>query len=158
MTLYKKLRYDTKKEPPYFIATLHPTQVATFLLSPSLCYHLLHHLLPTYIPLLPTYLPNYPPSISTLPFFCPPSLSIMLLPSLTSCDLHFTITKFSQHLPPWPNLVTPNLCVPWPPTTPSTFHLCHAYICLHLSLFPCHKQAINFKLVIIFLVLYIYMK
>jgi hypothetical protein len=114
---------------------------------------------PTYlVPLLPTYLPNYPPSTSTFPFFCPPSLSIMLLPSLTSCDLHFTITKFPQHLLPWPNLVTPNLCVQWPSTTPSTFHLHHAYICLHLSLFPCHKQAINFKLVIIFLVLYIYMK
>lgn len=37
--------------------------------SSSLCYHLLHHLLPTYVPLLPTYLPTHPPSTSTLPFF-----------------------------------------------------------------------------------------
>ncbi len=48
MTLYKKLHYDTKNKPPYFITTLHPTQVPTFLFSPSFCYHPLHHLLPTY--------------------------------------------------------------------------------------------------------------
>jgi hypothetical protein len=144
MTLYKKLHYDTKNKPPYFITTLHPTQVPTFLFSPSFCYHPLHHLLPTYVPLQPTYIPTF--------YFNPPFLS---------CYYHHwphvACTSPSPKFP-WPNLVIPNLCVPWPPTTPSTFHLHHAYICLHLCLFPCHKQAINFKLVIIFLVLYIYMK
>ncbi len=139
-----------KNEPPYFIGYLPSHSSGNIFVSPSLCYHLLHHLLPTYVPFLPTYLPTH--------LLLQPSLFVMLLLSLTSYDSHFTITKFPQHLLPWPTLLTPNLYVPWPLTTPSTFHLCHAYICLHLSLFPCHKQAVNFKLVIIFLVLYIYMK
>jgi hypothetical protein len=121
-----------KKWAPYFITTFHPTQVATFLFP--------HPFVTTsyttsYLPMYPSYLHTYLPTHLLLQ----PSLSFMLLPSLTSYDSHFTITKFPKHLLPWPNLVTPNLCVPWPPTTHSTFHLHHAYICLHLCLFPCHK-------------------
>jgi hypothetical protein len=151
----QKLHYDIKNEPPYFITTFHPTQVATFLFP--------HPFVTTsyttsYLPMYPSYLHTYIPTYLPTHLLLQSSLSVMLLLSLTSCDSHFTITKFPQHLLPWPTLVTPNLYVPWPPTTPSIFHLRHAYICLHLSLFPCHTQAVNFKLVIIFLVLYIYMK
>ncbi len=138
MTLYKKLHYDTKNEPSYFITTLHPTQVATFLFSPSLCYHLLHHLLHTYPP---THL-LFQPSLSFVP------------PPFLSCYYHhwppMTHTSPSQnshntfYLPLAPCLyMPPPLFVSFPQTSSQLQACYHFFGFVHL-----HEVALGMPIVV----------